>query len=166
MDRLEQWVSRLQPKIEHCENCQPYDQEDEEIIWVLGERVSVGEFLSEARVPEKLQEDVASRLRCFHCGNEGFGLWDNIGLETKEEREHRQRWDSWERRYSAKLDEFGDHLDGYPYLGLSHSLGRKIHKAIATFPLTSLGTSKWWRARKPDGAKLFSCEEMAPPTAG
>lgn len=162
-ERAARWAERLNPLVEHCENDQPYDPEEEELIWVQGDRTGVGDFLADHAVPEALHEAVVAELQCRDCGREGFDLWDDIGLETDEEREHRERWARWDRRYSARVEDFARHLEAYPYLGLAHPLGRQIHAAIRTYPRTELGKHEWWRARKADGARRFVPKDMAPP---
>lgn len=162
-ERVARWVERLDPLVLYCENDQPYDNEDEELIWVQGHRVSVGDFLADKGVAEALYEAVAAELSCRECGRTSFGLWDDIGLETADERDHRERWAKWDRKYSGHVEEFAKHLEAYPYLGLAHPIGRRIQKAIAAFPRTTLGKREWWRARKPDGARRFTSKDMSPP---
>lgn len=162
-ERAARWAERLNPSVLYCDNDQPYDKEDRELIWAQGHRVSVGDFLTDQGLTDVFQEAVAARLRCRECGRTGFSVWDDIGLETTEEREHRKRWAEWAKKYSAQFDEFASYLAAYPYLGLAHPLGRRIRKAITGFPRTTLGKREWWRARTPDGARRFTPKDMSPP---
>jgi hypothetical protein len=161
--RVERWADRLAPLVLYCENDQPYDKEDQELIWMQGHRVGVGDFLTDRGVADALQQAVAAKLSCRECGRDDFGLWDEIGIETAEEREHRERWAEWAKKYSGQFDDFATYLAAFPYLALAHPLGRRIRKAIADFPRTTLGKREWWRARTPDGARRFRPKDMAPP---
>lgn len=120
-------------------------------------------FLANAGVAESLQEDVANQLQCRECGAGEFGLWDDIGVEDADARAYRLRWQEWQKKHSELLLDFGRHLERYPYLGLSHPMGKRIHRAISHFPLTTLRSRQWWRARKPDGARIFTAVDMQPP---
>ncbi|MEZ6005383.1 MAG: RES family NAD+ phosphorylase [Planctomycetota bacterium] len=159
-DRIEYWASKIQPSVAYCLICQPRDSG--EYIWVFGDQTQVSELLYDRKVPEDLHEEVADRLRCGNCGDGGFSVCDDIGLHTSEEREYAQRWRSWKIKYSEKLDDFGDFLSRYPYLGAAHRLGREIRKMITDYD-TEIEPAEWWRARRAEGARRFATKDMLPP---
>lgn len=57
-------LERIQADIVSCKYCQPYDKEDEKVIWCDRDRVSIKHLLDSHRVPESKQEETASRLTC------------------------------------------------------------------------------------------------------
>lgn len=158
--RIEQYVNRMDDVVGHCYNCQPW--EDGEMIWVRGNQTTLDELLSEYRVPEKYRETVASRLNCGNCGTP-LSLWDDVGAKDSEEIAHEKLWDKWTAKLAPELESFGKHLSEYPYLGLAHKMGKRIHKDIETFPRVSLEDSIWWRARAPFSAKRPQASDMLPP---
>ena len=160
-ERIEAWAAKVQPKVAYCATCQPWD--GGECVWVLGDQTQVGDLLHDWNVPEDIHEEVAERLSCENCGDSEFNLYTDIGLYTSEEIEHAERWRSWRKKYSTKLDDFGTYLSKYPYLGSAHSLGREIRKMITEYEATTIEPGSWWRARRADGAREFGTKDMLPP---
>src|SRR5262245_19782452 len=95
--RIKAWVAKVQPTVGYCHGCQPVDSG--ETVWVRGDQISIESHLDDLRVPKDLQEDVAGQLHCGDCGNSELGLYDDIGLYTREEREHDATWRAWHRKY-------------------------------------------------------------------
>ena len=157
----EEYVGLVQSQIRSCSYCQPYEGG---VIWVLGDQTGLDTLLDENDVPETLREEVAQRLRCPGCGNEGFERYDDIGVHTAEELEDERRWNEWYAKWQPQLDDFADYLRKYPYLGAKHRMGRKILRSIGEFPLSTISSQIWWRARKPLESKAMSVDDMiAPP---
>lgn len=157
---IEKYRELIQPNIAYCITCQPYDGGD--VIWIFGERTDLEELFDEYEIPDNLREELAANLQCQSCGRE-LCRNDDIGLKTKSELEADRRWNDWHQNYDWKIDEFGDFLETYPYLGLNHEIGEKLHSTISNFPKTDIKEEIWWRARKPMDGKRLSIEDMYPP---
>jgi hypothetical protein len=63
------------------------------------------------------------------------------------------------------LEEFAAHLARFPYLGLSHPVGRRIVAAVHHAPRTQLAAADWHRARLPNGPERHGPEALGPPPA-
>ena len=150
----------IQPHIAYCITCQPYDGGD--VVWIFGNRTDLEELFDEYEVPDNLREELAVNLHCQNCGRE-LCRYDDIGLKTQTELEADRRWNDWHQNYDWKIEEFGDFLEKYPYLGLNHEIGEKLHSTISNFPKTDIKEEIWWRARTPMGRKRLSIKSMYPP---
>lgn len=157
----EEWADRVQPRIAYCITCQPH--EGSEAVWVFGHRNSLEYLMAEVGVPEKERKMVASLLHCLNCGRDSLDRWDDYGEKSTAEIEADLRWAEWHNRFKPAVEQFAEHLERFPYLGLQHSMGRKIASSIGKFPRALLPGGYWWRARRPDGARVFRAEDMAPP---
>jgi hypothetical protein len=63
------------------------------------------------------------------------------------------------------LEEFAAHLARFPYLGLSHPVGRRIVAAVHHAPRSRLAAANWHRARLPNGPERHGPEALGPPPA-
>lgn len=160
-ERIEVWAAKVQPSVAYCLNCQAW--EDGEYEWVQGGRVQLGDYLEDRRVPQDLHDDVAKRLNCGNCGTGNFDVDSDIGLPSSGEIAYAERWRSWGKKYSAKLDAFGTFLSRYPYLGASHPLGREVRRMIGDYEVTEIEPASWWRARRAEDARSFQTKNMLPP---
>jgi len=157
---IEEYRELIQPHIAYCTTCQPYDGGD--VVWIFGNRTDLEELFDEYEIPDNLREELVVNLHCQNCGRE-LCRYDDIGIKTQIELEADRRWDDWHQNYDWKIDEFGDFLEKYPYLGLNHEIGEKLHSTISNFPKTDIKEEIWWRARKPMDGKRLSIEDMYPP---
>ena len=64
------------------------------------------------------------------------------------------------------MDEFAAQLERFPYLGGIHDVGREILNSIPTFPRIALSARRWWRARKANGARVFTSADLQAPPQG
>lgn len=158
----EQWAERVQPQIAYCITCQPYEGGDE--VWVFGIRSCLNDLMDHVGVPEADRDGVAELLHCPHCGRDAFERWDDYGEKPEEEIEADRRWAEWHHKFEGRVEEFAAHLEQFPYLGLNHPIGRKITATIRAFPKANLEASSWCRARRPDGARVFSVADLRPPS--
>ena len=157
---IEKYLELIQPHIAYCDTCQPYDGGD--VVWIFGNRINLEDLFDEYEIPDNLREELAENLYCQNCRRE-LCRYDDIGLKTQTELEADKRWDDWHQNYDWKIEEFGDFLEKYPYLGLNHEIGEKLHSTISNFPKTDIKEEIWWRARKTMGGKRLSMEDMYPP---
>ncbi|MBN2020316.1 MAG: RES family NAD+ phosphorylase [Sedimentisphaerales bacterium] len=159
-DKALEYIEKIQPEMAYCSTCQPYDEGD--VVWIFGIRTDLEDILDDYDVPEELRDEVADNLHCNGCGCQ-LGRYDDIGLKTEEELRSDQRWMDWYENYEYKIDEFRDFLEKYPYLGLSHEIGRKICDAMPNFPIITIDNEVWYRARRPDKGRRMNVEDMYPP---
>lgn len=153
----------IQPEIVSCPNCEPYDKEDDETIWAVGDESSLEDVFENYEVPEKFRDELAAELSCPGCGS-NFERWQDVGLEPESAKTARRRWEEW-ADLRPRLEEFGTHLEHFPYLGLAHEVGRAIFESVPTFPSTVVGNRVWYRARPIKSGKRLVEAEMGPPPA-
>ncbi len=158
-------LSRIQADIVSCESCQPYDKEDEEVIWCDGDRVSIEHLLDLHRMPESKHEETATRLHCPNCDG-SFSLGDEVGIRTSEDRERERVYRDWATRLAPRFADFTAHLARVPLLGATHSIGKRVLRSIAKFPHASLDLKdNWWRARVIGANARPDISELGPPPA-
>lgn len=157
----EEYAERIQEGIVHCFNCQPF--EDGECIWVRGRRTSLSDLFNEYRVPEKLWEEVARRLRCPSCGHSEMDWREDVGTKFDYEYAHEELIDRAEGRYGARLDEFSRFLREFPYLGVTHPVGRALFKQIKVLPHWTIADETWFRARRVQSGGRLTTSDMVPP---
>lgn len=158
---VNEYAARVQDDIRSCPSCQPLD---EDVGWIVGEAVALETLLRRNRVPERLRNRVATQLHCPSCGADEFERDQDVGIHTAWEREVIDRQDQWFIKWQPKVEQFGEFLAKYPYLGAKHSMGKRIIRSIAELPTCSVHDQIWWRGRRPDGARQFTVQDMlAPP---
>ncbi len=158
-------LTRIQGDILSCQSCQPYDKEDEEVIWCDGDRVSIEHLLHSHRVPESKHEETATRLHCPNC-DASFSLGDEVGIRTSEDRERKRVYRGWTTRLAPRFAYFTTHIERVPLLGATQSMGKRVPRSIAKFPHASLGlTENWWRARVIGANAGPGISELGPPPA-
>lgn len=158
---VDEYAARVQDDVRSCPSCQP---SDDDVGWIIGEAVTLETLLRRKRVPERLRDRVARRLHCPSCGADEFERDQDVGIHTSWEREVIDREDQWFTKWQPKIEEFGEYLGKYPYLGAKHSMGKRIIRSIAELPTCSIDDQLWWRGRRPDGARQLIVPDMlAPP---
>jgi hypothetical protein len=146
-----------------CAGCERHDDEDGEIYWATGDPASLDGLLTDAGIPEELRAAVVDQLQCQGCGNSELSRFDEIGVESSEETAYRSTWLEWERKYASGLQDFAQHMERFPYLGLAHPFGRRIRRMIAGLGKGRLPETSWWRARKPRPGEVFASRDIMPP---
>ena len=141
MTRIERLRKKLQDEVAYCVTCQPYDGGD--YIWVLGDEIDLTDLLQELNIPEEVWDEVVDGVTCQNCGA-SVELGDIVGTKTKEEQTLDELFDRLHRKLRPKLDDFQSHLERWPYLGLTHPIGKKILKEITTFPLVAIQDAVWY----------------------
>ena len=158
---IDEFIELVQNEVSYCSYCQPV--EGGEYIWVFGIQKNLNDLFDEIEVPEDLRDQIASRLVCPHCNNNSFEKFSDYGEKSDYEKEMDRHWQQWHEQYFDEVKDFANHLEQFPYLGLLHPIGRKIHESISSFPLTSIINQTWYRARKPIGAKVLQKKDLLPP---
>jgi hypothetical protein len=163
---LRQRVEDLAAEIESCQYCP--ENKESDIGFMLGDAMEIQELFSQAGVDEDDMESYLPLISCPNCGIGGtdFSLTDEVGMPTSEELLHRERWNEWTRELRPRVDEFAAQLARFPFLGGIHDVGREILNSIPTFPRITLSARQWWRARKADGARVFTLADLQPPPHG
>lgn len=136
--------------------------------FMIGDAMEIQELLGRAGVGEDDMEAYLPLISCPNCGVSGtdFSLTDEVGMPTHEELLHRERWNEWMQVLRPRVEEFAAHLEQFPYLGGIDDLGREILEGIQTFPRITLPGRRWWRARKADGARAFTLDDLQAPPQG
>lgn len=62
----EKYLKRVQSEIKYCEYCQSYDGG---CVWVIGQKTTLDEILSECDIPQKYWDIICPHLSCPSCGN-------------------------------------------------------------------------------------------------
>lgn len=161
--KVRERIEELVDEIQSCEYCP--ENQDPDMGFMLGEPVEIQELLTDAGVDEDNLEDYLYLISCPNCGIGGsdFSPTDEVGMPTAEELLYRQRWNEWQREVRPRVDQFAAELETYPYLGGVHDVGRQILAALPRFERVTLPAGHWWRARKADGARVFSLKDLQPP---
>jgi hypothetical protein len=156
-------VEELAHDIQSCTYCK--ENQESDMGFLLGDAMSIREFFAEAGVPENDVEAYLPLICCPNCGTNGrdLDLDDEVGMPTGEELLHRERWNEWTLRLRPRVTAFAAHLAAYPYLGAAHAVGKEILNTLAKFPRITLPAAQWWRARKADGARVFTLADLQPP---
>ena len=143
-DRIDRFASAIQREIVSCPNEQSWDEGD--CIWISGSSTDMGDLLMDHDVPDELQDEVVSRLRCPSCGSP-LEIWQEVGTKYSFEQQHEATVESALRKHGEKLFEFHGFLLKSPLLGSMHPFGKRVLREIRTSPRFSLDKSHWFRAR-------------------
>lgn len=148
----------------YCSSCQTYESGEPD--GVLRIQCKMPEVLERLRVPKKYWERVASASTCFSCGTP-FNITCDVGIKTNEQRRDEQRqdklWDRWSKNYQRKFNEFAEHLEKYPYLGLAHSLGKEIFQNIEHLARHQIQQQSWFRGRLVENHVMQVSKDLLPP---
>ncbi|GMO41836.1 MAG: hypothetical protein Ta2B_21920 [Termitinemataceae bacterium] len=160
---IQDYILEINNEIVSCFECQPRDnEEDEGIIWILGDRYEVEEYLSEKNIPEEYWDDIIPFMACPCCG-QNFERYSEVGIMDKYETAYRARIDEIVKDAKPKIQDFYDFLSKYPYLGLKHEVGQQILNEITAMPLINISNEDYFRARKVDNGRVFVNEDMLNP---
>ncbi len=162
-EEKQEYIRDLNNQITSCSNCQPYDSEEKSIVWVYGDNYELSDLLYDNDIPEEYWEEIIPYLECPNCGRVfDFGS-DNVGVMSKYESEFNEKYDEIVDIAKDKIQPFYDFISKYPYLGLEHEVGKEISNEIIKMPLTTIKEKTFFRARKPENGKIFTCKDMLNP---
>ncbi|MCX6829861.1 MAG: RES family NAD+ phosphorylase [candidate division Zixibacteria bacterium] len=160
MKKIERLIKEISADICYCYNCQPY--EGGEPFWILGERTDLEELFDDYDVPEDKRNEIADAMKCPWCGTH-FQRGIEVGIKTKSRRELEKKLTVWRNRYANDFEDFAAFLEKFPYLGIKHTIGKKIITNLSTFPKKDIKDDKWFRARTIVGSKRLSCADFKAP---
>ena len=120
------------------------------------------EFLEALSIPKKYWEEVALSLSCSTCGAD-LDITCDVGTATEEEIRENELWNSWHETHYFRFQEFSEHLEKYPYLGLSHPFGRELVKDIEKLTKEPLPRPIWFRGRRVESSQVLDVKDMHPP---
>jgi len=160
---IEESINEINSEIVGCYQCQPYDSEDKDIVWVFGDRYEISDILADKGIPEKYWENILPSIECPTCGNIFKYLSDEIGIMSAYEQDFRRKYDNIVEIAQDKIQPFYDFLAEYPYLGSEHEVGKEIAKEIKLMPLETIKNQYYYRARRPENGKIFKHEDMLNP---
>jgi hypothetical protein len=162
-DEVKNYILDVNSEIISCFQCQPYDKEEGEIVWVDGERYEISDILSENNVPEELWKEILPYITCPNCGSVFEDISDEVGLMSEYEIEFQHKFGKIVEISQGKIQSFYDFLARYPYLGVEHEVGQEIIKEIKKIPLITIIDEIFYRARKPENGKIFRHKDMLNP---
>jgi hypothetical protein len=162
--QVDRYVEKVQKDIVACPNEQSCEG-GEIAAWIFGSPTDIEDLLMTHGVPERIWEDVISRLECPRCGN-SIETGQQVGTTPEFEIRHEKQIDNALQRYRGKLLEFTDFLKSYPFLGVAHPIGKRIVKEIRKLPGRTLENRVWFRARKVEGPIPMRVDDLRPPNPG
>ena len=162
-EELKDYINEINSQIISCYNCQPYDKEDNEIVWVEGDRYELADIFADNDVPEEHWDEIIPYIQCPQCGNEFDYIGDEVGIMGEYEYAFQEKYDEIVEISKDKIQSFYTFLSEYPYLGIEHEVGQQIKEEIKNMPLETINNTIYFRARKPDNGKIFKHEDMLNP---
>jgi len=159
--RVDRYAEKIQEDIVSCPNEQSYE-DGEVVCWITGSPISVMDLLMEHNVPNRLWDEVVSRLRCPECDTP-IEIWQEVGTKPQLEISHEQRIEKALKRNNERLSEFTGFLKNFPYLGALHPTGKRIVKEIEGLTETTLKNKCWFRARRVDSPTPMTIDDLRPP---
>jgi hypothetical protein len=162
-DEIQEAIRDINNNIVGCANCQPYDSEDKDIVWVTGHRHEISDVLYDHDISEEYLEKILPHIECPSCGNVFEYLSDDVGIMSEYEIKFQEKYDAIVEIEKDKIQAFYNFLSKYPYLGSEHEVGQEIAKEIKIMPLETINNKIYYRARKPENGKIFRHRDMYKP---
>jgi hypothetical protein len=144
--RICKFASVIQQEIVSCPNEQS-SEDGEVVIWIDGCSTDLSDLLMNHEVPEELQKEVVSRLRCPRCESP-LDAWQEVGTKYAFERQHEAAVKQALRKHGEQVFEFWGFLQRFPMLGATHPFGKRILREVRKSPRISLDKPHWFRARE------------------
>ena len=162
MNIPKKYLKFITDDIGYCQDCQPYDNEEEDgLIWILGERVDLCEYLSDIGLPEKYYNAV-DQLSCPNCGAP-LSIGIDVGLKSKYEKQYEKKYKHITKKINPQIQEFANYIQKYPYLGAKHKVGKLIYNEIKESPIILIKNETWYRGRNISESVYFEIDDMLPP---
>ena len=144
-EKISKLAAAIQREIVSCPNEQSF--EDGEVgCWIFGCSTDLGDLLMNHEVPDELQDEVVSRLRCPRCDSP-LEVWQEVGTQYDFEQAHEATVEQALRKHGEKLFNFYGFLHKFPMLGATHPFGKRIMRELRKAPRISLDKPHWFRAR-------------------
>ncbi|GAA4704141.1 RES family NAD+ phosphorylase [Brevibacillus fulvus] len=156
---------RTQAKVKYCPTCQPYDGGS--YVWILGEKTTLEEIYENLNVPERYRDAISEHITCPNCGCSGFDRYDTIGTEDRYVIQTKHHLKTAIKKYGNQITELQEHLQLYPSLALTKTLGKKLHKEILSKKVPSTKIyGEWYRARSVKDNRVFDSSDLDAPGTG
>jgi len=162
-EELKEYIIEVNKEIISCADCQPYDSEENDIVWVEGDRFEIVDLFNDNDIPEEYWEEILPYIECPQCGMVFEDLSDDVGVMGEYEYEFNQKYDEIVEIDKDKIQSFYNFLIKYPYLGMEHEVGQKFKEEIKEMPFNKINNTIYYRARKPNNEKIFNNEDMLYP---
>ena len=162
-EELKNYINEVNEQIISCFQCQPYDSEEKEIVWIEGDRFELADIFSDNDIPEQHWDEIIPYIKCPQCGNVFDYIGDEVGIMGEYEHFFQQKYDEIVKISKEKIQSFYEFLSKYPYLGIEHEAGQEIKEEIKTMRLQEINDTVYYRARKPHNGKIFKHEDMLNP---
>ena len=155
----ERYLKKVQKQIYYCSYDQSYDEG--EVVWIWGERTELTELLYDCGVPEKHWNSVIAYLVCPRCGHSSFELGEDVGIQSKFDKEIEEHVKKADKKYGKQIKEFENHLEENLMLGFQHKFGRKLFKEIkdGVLPMVTI-EGEFYRARKVQSSEVLTTKKM------
>jgi len=162
-NEFEIFISDINAEIISCFQCQPYDNEEKDIVWVKGDRYELSDILNDNGIPEEYWNDILPYIECPNCGRVFEDLSDEVGIMSEYELEFQRKYDKIVEIGKNKIQSFYNFLSKYPYLAVDHEVGQEMVKEIKLMPLETIKNTIYYRARKPENGRIFKHNDMLSP---
>jgi hypothetical protein len=162
-DVIKDYITEVNNEIISCYQCQPYDSEEKDIVWIEGDRYELCDIFNDRDIPEKYWDDIIPYIECPHCGRVFDHYSDEVGVMGEYEYEFQRKYDKIVEVSVDKIQPFYDLLAKYPYLAMENEVGQEIAKEIKKMPLITIENEVFYRSRKPENGKIFTHNDMLNP---
>jgi hypothetical protein len=144
-EKVNKLAAAIQGEIVSCPNEQSFEG-GEVVFWIFGCPTDLGDLLMNHEVPDDLQDEVVSRLRCPRCDSP-LEAWQEVGTKYRFEQAHEATVDRALGKHGEKLFAFCGFLHKFPMLAATHPVGKRIISELRKAPRIALSQPHWFRAR-------------------
>lgn len=157
-------VDELLGQLTGCICCNAiYDREDNE-YYFYEPSCYFEELLDEIGFSEIQKQIIYDNAKCPNCG---YDLDSDTEVTINEYYHEEKRFEQYINKVTVeikpKIQEFYEYLIKYPFLGYKHKIGKEISSGLNKLNIVTLEEKTYYRARQPDGAKVFTKKCMLPP---
>lgn len=152
----------LKEEIHGCYNCQPW--EDGKPVWIEP-KSDLYDLLQYYEVEDKDMEEALEGFCCPRCGTSLEEPYAEVSVKTEYDHKVAKIFKELDRdTIKKKLIGFNKFITNFPYLAISHPVGKEIFNCIAKAPTYNVTKGTWCRARLlNDESRIFNSDEMKTP---
>lgn len=157
-------VDELEERSLGCKYCNSiYDNEDKDYT-CYRLCISFEDLLDDIGFSEQEKQIIYKNYRCPIC-NCVLDPESEIAVDEyyHEEQKHKEHINKITKEIKPKIEDFYNYLIKFPFLGFKHEIGSEIASGIKDLNIIVLEDRLYYRARFPDGGKIFTQKDMLPP---
>ena len=157
-------VDELSERLIGCKYCNStYDREDGE-YYTYHSCITFEDLLDDIGFSEQDKKVIYENYRCPTCNCE-LNPESEIAVDEyyHEEKKYKEYINKITKEIKPKIEEFYNYLIKYPFLGYKNEVGVEIAEGIKDLNIIELKNQTYYRARFPDGGKIFTQKDMLPP---